>query len=327
MLERLAVGHDRLGIVAERVHRGIERARRGRHARPPSEVGAERLVRDPRPAPAAGSRRSSTPAIATPTPPSGSSSPASTRSSVDFPIPFGPTTPSRAPGFTVTDTPPSTTCAPWWRSRSLATSTRSDATGAPPTLCDAGYRCDLAADPVPAGLGAGLVLDDVLEDAAGSFDDRGAADVVVVAGDEHPVDAEGVDALEALAQDLGGVAAAAVRRQDAVADVAALVEQEVVEPVADRRAARRSRRPPRRAGTSTRRSGPSAARRARCGRAGRRSRRRCRRRRRRARTRSPRRPSSRGGPHDRFVLHPDRAQPQASVDIDGDGRGSALGRP
>ena len=48
-------------------------------------------------------------AVAVTTPPSGSSSPASSRSSVDFPIPLGPTTPTRSPGAMVSDTPSMTT--------------------------------------------------------------------------------------------------------------------------------------------------------------------------------------------------------------------------
>ena len=45
-------------------------------------------------------------------PESGSSRPASTRSSVDLPIPFGPTTPIRLPGVTVSETRSSTTVSP-----------------------------------------------------------------------------------------------------------------------------------------------------------------------------------------------------------------------
>src|SRR5690606_8573582 len=63
-------------------------------------------------------------------PPSGCSSPPRIRSSVDLPMPLGPTMPRRVPAVIDTDTPPSTTCAPWWRTRSRATSTTVDGTGA-----------------------------------------------------------------------------------------------------------------------------------------------------------------------------------------------------
>ena len=62
---------------------------------------------------------------------SGGSSPARIRSNVDFPMPFGPTIPSRVPAVIDADTPPSTTCAPRCRSMSLATSTNVDATADP----------------------------------------------------------------------------------------------------------------------------------------------------------------------------------------------------
>ena len=52
------------------------------------------------------------------------------RRSVDLPMPLGPTMPRRVPAVIDTDTRCSTTCAPWWRLRSRATSTGGDATGA-----------------------------------------------------------------------------------------------------------------------------------------------------------------------------------------------------
>jgi hypothetical protein len=45
-------------------------------------------------------------------PESGGSTPASTRSSVDLPIPFGPTTPIRLDGVTESESPSRTTVSP-----------------------------------------------------------------------------------------------------------------------------------------------------------------------------------------------------------------------
>ena len=68
---------------------------------------------------------------------------------------------------------------------------------------------------------------------AAAFNDADRAGVVVVAGDEDPVDAEGADDGQALAQDLRRVAATPVGGQDAVADVPALAFEEVVQLMAD----------------------------------------------------------------------------------------------
>ena len=62
--------------------------------------------------------------------------------------------PERVPGVIDTDTPPSTTCAPWWRWMSLATSTRADATNRPPphlVVIPVGFR----QDPPPAHTSGG----------------------------------------------------------------------------------------------------------------------------------------------------------------------------
>ena len=151
VLERLAVGDDRLRVVA----RARASRRRARSTPPPrrsAAPGRRAASRPgPRPAPAAGSPTVVEAGDRETDPASGCSRPASTRSSVDFPIPFGPTTPSRAPGFTVTDTPPSTTCAPWWRCTSLATSTSTDATGPPLRSNTGGSGCRTRSRPCSRG--------------------------------------------------------------------------------------------------------------------------------------------------------------------------------
>ncbi len=92
------------------------------------------------------------------------------------------------------------------------------------------------------------VVDGGLVAAAGSFDDGGGPDVALVAGDERSVDADRAGDHEALSEDLGGVAAATVTGEHAVADVAALVREEVVSARGGSRPGRRSRRRRRRGG-------------------------------------------------------------------------------
>ena len=64
------------------------------------------------PAPARDTRRRAPGGSRLTVPESGASSPASTRRSVDLPIPFGPTTPIRLPGVTVSEMRSRTTVSP-----------------------------------------------------------------------------------------------------------------------------------------------------------------------------------------------------------------------
>ena len=107
-------------------------------------------------------------------------------------------------------------------------------------------------DPVAGFAGVVAVRLDVLQDAAAAFDDGGGADVRVVAGDQYPVQPEAVGIYQGLAQDRRRVAAAAIRRADAVADVPAVAQQEVVELVADRHPSDDVALAPARRGTSRR---------------------------------------------------------------------------
>ena len=116
------------------------------------------------------------------------------RSSVDFPMPLGPTMPRRVPAVTATDTPPSTTCAPWWRTRSFATSTTSDATGrAPPISASSSVRMRVPDSPVDR------VLEHAARSARSPWRDPTLSSSQVTSA---RIDAERADALEALAQDL-----------------------------------------------------------------------------------------------------------------------------
>src|SRR5690606_20979099 len=91
-------------------------------------------------------------------------------------------------------------------------------------------------DPVAAQARAGDV-DHVLQRPAVRLDGANRPDVVVVAGEQGPIDAERPSDDEGLPEDLRGAAAAAVLGDHAVADVAALAGEVLVQLVADRRAA------------------------------------------------------------------------------------------
>src|SRR3954469_11616146 len=78
-----------------------------------------------------------------------------------------------------------------------------------------------SADPVAADQGAARVGGAVGEQAAAALDDRRGRRVVVVAHEQRVVHALRAGDDQALAEDLGRVAAPTVRREDAVADVAA----------------------------------------------------------------------------------------------------------
>ena len=128
VLERRRVGLDRVGLTGHRRGGAVQLGLCVSDAGPPGQIGPQGLPRwasgswGSQPTVAVAGERSTTP-------PSGTSAPARMRSRVDLPIPLGPTTPRRVPGVIESDTPPSTTCEPWWRTRSLATSTSADATG------------------------------------------------------------------------------------------------------------------------------------------------------------------------------------------------------
>jgi hypothetical protein len=89
-------------------------------------------------------------------------------------------------------------------------------------------------DPVSAypGSSCGGVNDGIQLPAAG-LDNRNRADVVIVAGHQHPVDSVGPGDDQALPENLGRVAAPPVPRKDAIAYVAAFSFEKVVESVAD----------------------------------------------------------------------------------------------
>jgi hypothetical protein len=74
----------------------------------------------------------------------------------------------------------------------------------------------------------------VVEDAAVSFDDLAGGDVVDVAGDQGPVDADPGGVGQGGGEHGGGVASAPGAGADVVADVAADIAQAVVEAVPDR---------------------------------------------------------------------------------------------
>ena len=96
-------------------------------------------------------------------------------------------------------------------------------------------RPRLQRDPVAAQRAAARgVLDHVLELAAVRLDDAGRGDVVLQAGDQHALEAEQAALLERERQDQPAVALALARGTDAVADVAALLDQIGIELVADR---------------------------------------------------------------------------------------------
>ena len=110
-LERVRValgGAGRVGRHRVAWRRARARRRRRRRCGARGSPAAARRARGR--APAAGSRRR--PAVRRTLPRSGRSSPASSRSSVDLPAPFGPTTPSTSPGATVTETPARIVAAP-----------------------------------------------------------------------------------------------------------------------------------------------------------------------------------------------------------------------
>src|SRR3954452_1715518 len=81
-------------------------------------------------------------------------------------------------------------------------------------------------DPEPV-----LAVTGVLVDPAAALDRRAGRQVVLVARDQRPVDAEVRGGGQREDEGTGGVALAAARGTDAVPDVAALVEQPLVEGV------------------------------------------------------------------------------------------------
>jgi hypothetical protein len=91
-------------------------------------------------------------------------------------------------------------------------------------------------DPVPAlRRSSSSGVDDGIQSPAARLDDGSRANVVVVAREEYPLDSVGSRDDKALPEYFGRVAAAAMPRQDTVADVAAFVCEKVVEGVPDRR--------------------------------------------------------------------------------------------
>ena len=117
-LERVGVAVRGAGRVRRQLVRG------GLHARVGGgDAGAPReVVVQPLAGRAVGLLRqvAGGPAVSRTPPRSGRSSPARRRSSVDFPAPLGPTTPSTSPGATVTETPARIVAAPCALCRSRA---------------------------------------------------------------------------------------------------------------------------------------------------------------------------------------------------------------
>ena len=103
-VERVAVRLGQLGLVAEPRAERVELVARRADAGAAAEVGEHRLAR-----PRLGLlRQVADRARAHDLAASGSSTPASSRSRVDLPMPFGPTIPTRSPGPTASDTRSST---------------------------------------------------------------------------------------------------------------------------------------------------------------------------------------------------------------------------
>jgi hypothetical protein len=92
-------------------------------------------------------------------------------------------------------------------------------------------------DPVASHLRPVGRASHVVEDAARPLDDGGRPGVFVVARHEDPVDSLGARHDQCLPEYLGGVAATAVTRPDAISDVAAEVREECIQLVTYRDAA------------------------------------------------------------------------------------------
>ena len=88
-----------------------------------------------------------------------------------------------------------------------------------------------SADPVAPGEDAAVIVDAIVQLAAVGFDDFDGRDIVVVAGDEDVADATLTRRLDAQLADQLAITAPPQRGTDLVADVPAIAQQAVVEPM------------------------------------------------------------------------------------------------